>query len=811
MSVSQSTLALVEEFFPSPDLGGVQRPLPLASRDEQVRFVEAAQAEAARSGRLPEAVILDLEPHLDPKHPERSAAWHLGRADLRARLEGWEKSQTDFLKGPAQTNPLLERVVQDLGPAVEFLLEDVVIDGSLSRCKETRLGSQLERELRKPDAIPFWIQNWPCTPDYPDFPVIPLCFDHLARLAPNGHLTEVQCAPEFLRAMGSFRKDEPARYTCTFAKTTEPMPAAFTLRRGDASPGPDLQLPVDVPEDLQGVRNDFDDFLLALRRQPVLVQDLDHVLRARGAARLDCLSHDQKVAVLSVDPCLLKALVDHRPDAIPWLRQEARLLPVARAIAEPASRARALAWIDLPEAYPDLDATLALPSLSRGNAESAPVWRDVVELCQGRSGEDWLEKVPLGHPMAAALQGPRLKTALRLRPSLYRRLARQKGELALWSLRLAAAQSAHGDAGDGGGLDAARHILGGWNEALRILPEPADDWPSLEDQAEILALVDTPESLDRAAVLLSRCRALPNLPPLQKRLSTFAWAPQGLWERCAAFLHEGTMPVVGPTPPASEPEPLPAPVLSSLATSDLPALALDIVHAAVETWSGKDLALAKTASRERVRVHFLRALADAGRDGNTAWAAVGETWPTRTRLEGALNVTFPDMTPEDRSRVLDRAADEGLPLLFRSALTALSRGAAWEGAVQGAVLDQVLEAWGDEPTTLARALHGILDADRAVLPAVWTRGLLYALGKLREPVGGKVPGLLGALSRDLPPPLDQVAQTQLELFNRENARMQEAKSGRRRVEEAVASLRTAARMARPVEPEIIRRGAPARS
>jgi uncharacterized protein (UPF0147 family) len=152
-------------------------------------------------------------------------------------------------------------------------------------------------------------------------------------------------------------------------------------------------------------------------------------------------------------------------------------------------------------------------------------------------------------------------------------------------------------------------------------------------------------------------------------------------------------------------------------------------------------------------------------------------------------------------RILDKAGDESLPRLCKAILRHLpkasERGESWEQTYTARLLEKLLfDCWHDQPALLARAIAKVLESYRyeftgPLLP--WLRGLLFALGKLREPVGKQVTGLLTEISKDekIPEDIRQHAHTQRSLFASQNIDIQRQKDKAVRVAEALFSLKNA--------------------
>lgn len=177
--------------------------------------------------------------------------------------------------------------------------------------------------------------------------------------------------------------------------------------------------------------------------------------------------------------------------------------------------------------------------------------------------------------------------------------------------------------------------------------------------------------------------------------------------------------------------------------------------------------------------------------------ALGERFPNRETLDELLQTVGVDDAKE-RGAILDRCADERLPRVFRVSLEAVFKLAVrhWSPdakplTVAAACVGLCLDAYANQPSVVARAFSGALSAvahsadERAVC------GLIYGLGELRENATGKVPRLLGGLSKDetLSEKVRSTAHTQKRLFDRENIEKGRNRKAERRVQNAAASLR----------------------
>ncbi len=184
-------------------------------------------------------------------------------------------------------------------------------------------------------------------------------------------------------------------------------------------------------------------------------------------------------------------------------------------------------------------------------------------------------------------------------------------------------------------------------------------------------------------------------------------------------------------------------------------------------------ALTELRVRSEVREVALEALADG--------------YPHRDAVDAALQVA--EVGPEYRAAVLDRCADDILPSLFRDVLGAAIAGAPGHGLARDTIV-AFLSAHESSPRAVARALRRVASKlDWANADPGWARGLLFALGKLREPLGGKVPRLLAKLEQEVQDPeLLLTLRTQRSLFGRDNLNRGRKRRPEVRVAEARKSL-----------------------
>ncbi len=165
---------------------------------------------------------------------------------------------------------------------------------------------------------------------------------------------------------------------------------------------------------------------------------------------------------------------------------------------------------------------------------------------------------------------------------------------------------------------------------------------------------------------------------------------------------------------------------------------------------------------------------------------------SRPELEAALEGS--ELPPDEARGVLDRVNDESLPQLARAGLQELAtrNDEVWGGGVAcmaADVAEAAFRGYGRHPQGLARVLHKVLD-DPGELPPTWVLGAVFALVKLREPLGGRTPKLLRKLSEDdqLPEGVREIVARQSQAFSRANLHRQRHKRPEVRVRQARESL-----------------------
>lgn len=259
---------------------------------------------------------------------------------------------------------------------------------------------------------------------------------------------------------------------------------------------------------------------------------------------------------------------------------------------------------------------------------------------------------------------------------------------------------------------------------------------------------------------------------------------------------------------------LPEVPVTSLVDVDLGELAQPLLDDFTRRWPEDDGALAYVLGgcRARAERRFLDALKKDGLDPALVSAVPAGAAFGREALRTRLARAWPDLDATVRDRILDRSGDELLPQLGRASLHALAIGARpWAGGTSApaqAVTALADGPWKREPAAVARALRDVINELGKELrgpgQAVWVRGMLFALGKLREPVGGRIPNLLHDYANDpaVPEGVRAAAQTQGPLFDADKMKIQHRYSPEQRVQQALVSLGEAGRRVdgpRPVE------------
>lgn len=148
-------------------------------------------------------------------------------------------------------------------------------------------------------------------------------------------------------------------------------------------------------------------------------------------------------------------------------------------------------------------------------------------------------------------------------------------------------------------------------------------------------------------------------------------------------------------------------------------------------------------------------------------------------------------SPEETANKLKDACNEmWLPKIAGAALAqmmvekVIRRGF---GYGPGLWLHSAFDAWKDHPAALARVLYRQLKQEDKP-PLIWLRGLVFALVKLREPLGGKVPLLLEKLASESPTDLAELLHTQKDAFDQKVSGQQRKKAPEIRMAQALLSL-----------------------
>ena len=165
---------------------------------------------------------------------------------------------------------------------------------------------------------------------------------------------------------------------------------------------------------------------------------------------------------------------------------------------------------------------------------------------------------------------------------------------------------------------------------------------------------------------------------------------------------------------------------------------------------------------------------------------LGEQYPGRARLKKLLTTHG----HEKIDPVLDQCNDDLLSPLFRAVLEWVLSANEYRWRDQtGDILDSLFDTLQDQPASISRLLLKLIEISD--LPVTVKMGIIYALGKLREPVGGKVPKTLGKIGKNerSDTQLRDVAKAQKHLFDQSNINKGKHRSSVRRVQEARESLR----------------------
>jgi hypothetical protein len=233
--------------------------------------------------------------------------------------------------------------------------------------------------------------------------------------------------------------------------------------------------------------------------------------------------------------------------------------------------------------------------------------------------------------------------------------------------------------------------------------------------------------------------------------------------------------------------------LTSLAESDASELANALIDTLCDDWSpAAELApLIVAGSKCRQHAKLVKALTDAGIDRTPAESP---GLLTKQALKAAAIALGAEKGAAEK--IADRCGDEVLPAAAKCALTALtSAQQVWgdgKGGPTALLLAVLLGPWASQPSSFARVLLAVLKerTESGEGHSRWIRGVIYALGKLRESLGGKVPNALHAIAHNpkLPEEIRAIALEQEPLFDQKNMAIQRKYTDPQRVQQAVRSL-----------------------
>jgi hypothetical protein len=161
-------------------------------------------------------------------------------------------------------------------------------------------------------------------------------------------------------------------------------------------------------------------------------------------------------------------------------------------------------------------------------------------------------------------------------------------------------------------------------------------------------------------------------------------------------------------------------------------------------------------------------------------------FPHRLALEDVLK----ELSLEEAvlNKLLDQCSDEILPALLQDSIKQLifTQEKTDEQTPLIAFLNSVYK---DYPQGWARVLLKVLEGYKTYPQHEWIKGMVFALGILREPLGDKAPKMLTKISKDAAfVDLSEVIHRQTTLFNRENFNRGHFKKPQRRVAEALQNL-----------------------
>jgi hypothetical protein len=159
--------------------------------------------------------------------------------------------------------------------------------------------------------------------------------------------------------------------------------------------------------------------------------------------------------------------------------------------------------------------------------------------------------------------------------------------------------------------------------------------------------------------------------------------------------------------------------------------------------------------------------------------------PSRLALEHVLKALFLEETV--LTKLLDQCSDEVLPKLLQNSLKQLIFTQE-KIEKQTPLIAFINSVYKDYPQGWTRVLLKVLE-DYNTYPHEWIKGIVFALGILREPLGEKVLKMLDKIIKDAAfVNLSEVIHRQKMLFNRENFKRGHFKKPQRRVAEASQNL-----------------------
>jgi len=160
-------------------------------------------------------------------------------------------------------------------------------------------------------------------------------------------------------------------------------------------------------------------------------------------------------------------------------------------------------------------------------------------------------------------------------------------------------------------------------------------------------------------------------------------------------------------------------------------------------------------------------------------------FPSRFALENILKELC--LEEDVLGKLLDQCSDEVIPALLHDSLKQLIVTQEKIDA-QTPLIAFLGAVYKDYPQGWARVLIKVLEHYNTY-PHEWIKGMVFALGVLREPLGEKTPKMLDKISKDSAfIHLSEVINRQKSLFNRENFKRGHFKKPQRRVAEALQNL-----------------------